>query len=128
MLKLTSFRDLRIWQESYQIYRDVKLISSAFPAAERYELTSQMRRAALSVVLNIAEGKGRRTQNEFVNFLSIARGSIKETQCCLVIASDDAYVPPNTADQLIDRYERLGEMIENFIRYLHYRRLEKKSG
>lgn len=82
----SSFQDLRIWQESMALAVEVYRATSDFPRHEIYGLTSQMRRAAVSVPSNIAEGKGHRSDPEFVRFLFHARGSLLELQTQLLIA------------------------------------------
>jgi four helix bundle protein len=81
-----SFRDLIAWQLAMQLVTDIYRISNSFPRSEIYGLTSQIRRAAVSVASNIAEGQARHSHREFMHFLSIARGSIAEVQTQLLIA------------------------------------------
>ncbi|MDX1583946.1 MAG: four helix bundle protein [Thermoanaerobaculia bacterium] len=75
-----SFRDLRVWSESLRLVLNVYELSSMFPPAERYGLTAQMRRAAISVPSNIAEGHQRDSTKDFLRYLSIARGSLGELE------------------------------------------------
>jgi four helix bundle protein len=75
---LSSFEDLVVWQKAMSLVVEVYQITSSFPAAERFGLTSQIRRATCSVPANIAEGFGRTTTGEFLNQLSVARGSLNE--------------------------------------------------
>ena len=81
-----SFRDLRVWQASMKLATTVYQLTSDFPREEQYGLTSQLRRAAVSVPSNIAEGQGRLNTREFRQFLSVARGSNCELQTQLEIA------------------------------------------
>src|SRR5260221_12214958 len=81
----SSFQDLRIWQESMDLTVEIYRATSDFPRHEIYGLISQMRRAAVSVPSNIAEGKGHRSDPEFVRFLFHARGSLLELQTQLLI-------------------------------------------
>jgi four helix bundle protein len=82
----SSFQDLRIWQESMDLTVEIYRATSDFPRHETYGLISQMRRAAVSVPSNIAEGKGHRSDPEFVRFLFHARGSLLELQTQLLLA------------------------------------------
>src|SRR5260370_8157513 len=82
----SSFQDLRIWQESMDLAVEIYRATSGFPKHETYGLVSQMRRAAVSVPSNIAEGKGHRSDPEFVRFLFHARGSLLELQTQLLLA------------------------------------------
>jgi four helix bundle protein len=96
----SSFHDLRIWQESMDLTVEIYRITSSFPKHEIYGLTSQMRRAAVSVPSNIAEGKGHRSDPEFVRFLFHARGSLLELQTQLRIAQRLQYLSEDKADKL----------------------------
>ena len=77
---LNGFRELVVWQKSMDLVELVYRESAAFPREERYGLTIQIRKAAVSIAANIAEGRGRTTRGEYGNFLSIARGSLKEVE------------------------------------------------
>lgn len=81
-------KNLTVWQKSYSLAKDIYFITRNFPKSELYGLTSQMRRAASSIPLNIAEGKGRASKKEFLNFLNIARGSLYELSTCLDLVKD----------------------------------------
>jgi four helix bundle protein len=81
-----SFRNLAVWQRSIELTLAVYHVTSSFPDSERFGLTSQMRRASVSVASNIAEGYGRSTQGEYIQFLGHARGSNSEVETQLVIA------------------------------------------
>jgi len=83
-----SFRDLIVWQRSIDLTTEIYMLTAAFPREELYGLTSQLRRAAVSVASNIAEGSGRAGRREFRQFLNTARGSICEVQTQLVIAGN----------------------------------------
>jgi four helix bundle protein len=96
----SSFQDLRIWQQSMDLTVEIYRATSGFPRHEIYGLTSQMRRAAVSVPSNIAEGKGHRSDPEFVRFLFHARGSLLELQTQLVLARRLEYLSEEKADEL----------------------------
>ncbi len=86
--EIRSYRDLLIWQEGMVLAKQVYAMTRAFPADERFGLTAQMRRAAVSVPSNIAEGQARRGRKEFVQFLSHAEGSLAELDTQLMLAVD----------------------------------------
>lgn len=86
--KITSFRDLLVWQKGLDIAKAVYGLTARFPKEELFGLTSQMRRAAVSISSNIAEGRGRSTRKDFVQFLHIAQGSLAELETQLVLAKD----------------------------------------
>lgn len=100
-------------------------MSRNFPKEELYSLTSQARRAALSVELNIAEGHGRYHYLEEVKFLIIARGSAAETQSCLLLARDLQYCSSEEAKKLFEGYVGLIKQINSFI---GYKRKEHEKG
>jgi four helix bundle protein len=81
-----SFKNLTVWQRAIELPLAIYKLTSSFPDAERYGLTNQLRRASVSVASNIAEGYGRATRGEYVQFLGNARGSISEVETQLVIA------------------------------------------
>ena len=82
-----SHRDLKVWQISLDVTETLYRITSAWPKHEQYGLVSQVRRAAVSVPANIAEGAGRRTPGEFMHFIGIARGSLAELYTLLIVAA-----------------------------------------
>jgi four helix bundle protein len=81
-----SFRDLAVWQRAIALTVEVYKLTAGFPAAEQFGLTNQLRRASVSVASNIAEGYGRATKGEYIQFLGHARGSASEVETQLVIA------------------------------------------
>jgi four helix bundle protein len=82
-----SFRELEVWQRAVELTLTIYKLTASFPESERFGLTNQLRRASVSVASNIAEGYGRSTKGEYVQFLGHARGSISEVETQLVIAS-----------------------------------------
>jgi four helix bundle protein len=95
--RVRSYEDLTVWKRSIQLVVEVHHMAKSFPADERFILGAQLRRAALSIPVNIAEGHGRGTSPDYVHFLTIARGSLYELSTCLVIAEALGYL---TQDQL----------------------------
>ena len=96
----STFHDLRVWQEAMDLTEEIYRVTINFPKHELYGLTSQMRRAAVSVPSNIAEGKGHRSDPEFVRFLFHARGSLLELQTQLLIARRLQYLSEEKAEEL----------------------------
>jgi four helix bundle protein len=86
--KIVSFRDLIVWQKGLEIAKDIYKITSSFPKDEIFGLTSQMRRSAVSISSNIAEGRGRSSKKDFANFLYIAQGSLYELETQLTLAKE----------------------------------------
>jgi four helix bundle protein len=97
----SSFRDLRVWQEAMKLTAEIYKSTLVFPKHELYGLTQQIRRAAVSVPSNIAEGKGHRSDKEFVPFLLRARGSLLELQAQLLISEELQYVRQEEARRLL---------------------------
>ena len=93
--EIRSFEDLDAWKLGLEIAKKIYALTEGFPAAERYDLTSQMRRAASSIPANIAEGFGRHTSKDCLQFLFYARGSIAETQSHLRLAYELGLIKQN---------------------------------
>lgn len=112
-----NFTDLEIWKEAHRLTLEIYKITKSFPKTEIYGLTSQIRRASVSVGLNIAEGYGRYHFDEEINFLFNARGSIREVQSCLLLSRDLKQINKNTAMQLYYDYSILTKRLNSFINY-----------
>jgi four helix bundle protein len=110
-----SFRDLQVWQKAMQLCVAVYRLTREFPREEIYELTSQIRRAAVSVPSNIAEGQGRLNPSEFRQFLGIARGSICEVQTQLEIARSLQFGKPELLNEAESLSHEVGKMIYSFL-------------
>jgi four helix bundle protein len=95
-----SFKDLRVWQEAMKFTIEVYRATAEFPRHELYGLSQQLRRAAVSVPSNIAEGKGHRSDREFGHFLLHARGSLLEVQTQVMIAQELKYLQTDDARRL----------------------------
>jgi len=112
---LDSYRDLIAWQKAKNVALDVYRCTRRFPRDEVYGLSSQMRRAAVSVPSNIAEGKGRYSRKEFVQFLYHARGLLLELQTQLSIARDLDYIDFAAFEGLESQTEELGRILNGLI-------------
>jgi four helix bundle protein len=106
-----SFRDLQVWQRAMQLTVAVYKLTQGFPSEEQYGLTSQLRRSAVSIPSNIAEGQGRLSAGEFRQFLGVARGSTCEVQTQLEIARSLKFGNPN----LIDEAEKLSNEVRKML-------------
>jgi four helix bundle protein len=111
----STFYDLRVWQEAMDLTEEIYRVTIDFPKHELYGLTSQMRRAAVSVPSNIAEGKGHRSDPEFVRFLFHARGSLLELQTQLLIARRLQYLSEEKAEELARRGDGIGRSLNALI-------------
>jgi four helix bundle protein len=110
-----SYRDLIAWQKAMDLVMDVYRTSKAFPPDELYGLASQLRRAAVGVPTNIAEGQARFSANEFHYFLGRARGSLVEVEPQLMIAQNLAYFSPEHGKHLLDQAAELGKILNGLI-------------
>ena len=102
------FTDLRVWQQSIDLVEEVYRATEPFPRHELYGLTSQLRRAAVSLPSNIAEGKGLQTDRECCSFLYRARGSLMEIQTQAIIANRLHYITEQNMNILLRRCEQIG--------------------
>jgi four helix bundle protein len=117
------YRNLIAWQKAKTLALDVYRCTRKFPRDEIYGLTSQMRRAAVSVPSNIAEGKGRYSQKEFVQFLYHARGSLLELETQLLIARDLDYIDRPVFESLESETEELGRILNGLINRFQVQRV-----
>ena len=113
-----SFRDLIVWQKARVLATRVYKITRALPREEMFGMSAQMRRAALSIVSNIAEGKGRQTNAEYRSFLIFGRGSAYELDAQLIIAADLEYLAAETADELSEKTAEVARILTTMIQKL----------
>ena len=116
--RITGYRDLRAWQEARLLVKAVYLATKSFPKDELYGLTQQVRRAAVSVPSNIAEGYGRGTRKDYVRFLQMARGSLYEVQCQVLLAEDLGYLAVAASAALHSQVERCSMLLHGLLRSL----------
>ncbi|UCF31376.1 MAG: four helix bundle protein [bacterium] len=110
-----SFRDLIVWQKGHRFVLSVYLLSSQFPKSEMYSLTSQFRRAAISIPANIAEGFKKRSQVDKARYMNIAQGSIEECKYYLILAEDLGYGDIITLESQIEEVSKLLESLTKSI-------------
>ena len=91
-MRVRNYRDLIVWKRAVEFVAEIYRISATFPRKERFGLTAQARRASVSVSANIAEGSGRATSRDLLNFLSHARGSLKEAESMVFVAQQLGFV------------------------------------
>ena len=111
---MRNFRELEIWQRSFELVDEVYTQSENFPKDERFGLTSQMRRASVSIPSNIAEGCSRRTKKDFARFLEIAIGSAFELETQLLIAVKRTMIDKVKGQAMIDELNQIQKMINAF--------------
>jgi four helix bundle protein len=109
-----NFRELRVWKEGIEIAKQVYLLSAIFPKDEKFGLTSQIRRAAVSIPSNIAEGAGRGSNKEFAHFLNIALGSAYELETQLILTQEFGFISNVELAPLLEKLILLQRRISSF--------------
>ena len=117
-MSVLNYTELVAWQKAMDLVQDVYLATKTFPKEEKYGLTTQMRRAAVSIPSNIAEGQGRSGRGEFRHHLSIAHGSLRELETQLVIALRLGYLSQSCVDDLLELAGTVGRLINGLLRSL----------
>jgi four helix bundle protein len=113
-----SFKKLNVWQKAYLLVLNTYKQTQKFPSFELYGLTSQIRRGAVSILANIAEGSERHYKKEFVQFLSIARGSLAEIETYLMLSRDLGYLNQDEFIQLGDLRKEVGRLLRGLYKSL----------
>ncbi|WP_309382828.1 four helix bundle protein [Cerasicoccus frondis] len=121
-MKVESFRDLIVWQKAMELVTLVYRVSTDFPPSEQFALTNQIRRSAVSIPSNIAEGYGRRSRIDYIRFLRIASGSLYELQTQIEIASNLSYTEPQHTTEIHSLSTEIERMLASLIN-----KLESKS-
>ena len=109
---------LIVWKQSHQLVLKIYEITKGFPNSELFGLTSQIRRAAVSVPSNIVEGKARGFDKEYKRFLLMARGSLEEVRYQLLLAKDLEYIDSNKYEEVINLTNEVGKLLNGLIRSL----------
>ncbi len=115
---MADFRNLAVWQHSHRFSLDCYKATSTWPSQEQFGLTSQVRRAAVSVGANIAEGSGRGTDRDFARFLRIALGSANELESLLLVAEALGYLSPDSHVNLHRSNREIRKMLTGLIKTL----------
>ena len=115
-MAVQSYKDLIAWQKAMDLVVEVYQVTANFPRDERFGLTNQLRRAAVSVPSNIAEGQGRGPTQDFVRFLRIARGSVQEIDTQLTLAMRLGFLPQEHYDRLAAMITEVAKIINGLIR------------
>ena len=121
---LRSFKDLKVWQKSYNLCLKAYKITSAFPKEERFGLTSQIRRSAVSIPSNIAEGYGRKTTVDYVRMLYIAYGSTCELETQVLLAGDLGFIDKGDLSAAIENVKEVERMLKALIKTLEQKHLD----
>ncbi len=126
-MMLRNYKDLVVWQKAYSLCLDVYKLTKQFPDEEKYGLTSQIKRAAVSIPSNIAEGYGRKTTKEYIQFLYIAYGSLCELETQLMLAKDLKYSRNMKEDTHVENLREVERMLKSLIKSLEKKISVKKS-
>lgn len=114
--KIETFTDLNVWKEGHKLVIMIYKITKGFPREETYSLIDQMRRAAASITANIAEGFGRQTYKEKIQFYYMAKGSLSELKNFLLIAKDVGYLSVEDLKTLAEQANVVDKLLQGFIR------------
>ncbi len=112
---MSDFKDLKVWQRAHQLVLDTYRATATFPAGERFGLTSQLRRSAVSIGANIAERGGRATHRDRLRFLHMAQGSAREVESHLLVARDLGLLAADTAATLLQQIAEIQRMLSALI-------------
>jgi four helix bundle protein len=113
-----TYRDLIAWQKGVSLVNSIYRVTATWPTEERFGLTSQTRRAAVSIPSNIAEGQGRLGKAEMRHHLSIAHGSLCELETLLIVAGENGLIASDILDRLLVQADEVGRLLRGFIRSL----------
>ena len=111
-----NYRDLIVWQRAMELAETLYIVTRKFPADERFGLTSQMRRAAVSIPSNIAEGQGRAGATEFIRFLRIAYASLREVETQVLLAERFEYLDARQTGRLMDLTAEVGRLLNGLMK------------
>jgi len=124
---MQNYREFRVWQQGIELTKTVYRMTGSFPPAERFGLTAQMRRAAVSVPSNIAEGYARSGTAEYLRFLSIAAGSVAELETQVILSCELGFLVKDHQDELLAQLDLIGKMLKGLRRSLEPYRLKEDS-
>jgi four helix bundle protein len=119
---IKTFQDLQVWQKAHTLTLDIYQITKQYPKEEIYCLTSQMRRASLSVTANIVEGQKRNSTDDFVRFLVMSDTSLEELKYYILLSKDLKYIKEENHQELIELATEVGRMLNGLKRSLRERR------
>lgn len=114
-----NYKELIVWQKARTLVKEVYLLTQTFPDTEKFGLTLQLRRAAVSISSNIAEGAGRSSATDFMRFLDIANGSSFEVETQFFLCYDLGYIDENTLNHILPMIQDVQKLIFNFKKHLN---------
>lgn len=117
-MEVQGYKDLKVWQKSMNLVVEIYAVTKQFPKEEVYVLTSQIRRAAISIPSNIAEGRAKRSTRDFIRFLNIAYGSNAEVETQLTIAFRLGYIKQEILDKVLLQTSEVARMLNGMLNTL----------
>jgi len=117
-----SYRDLEVWRKAMELAKRIYQITSKFPGDERFGLTNQLRRAAVSIPSNLAEGHSRSGPGDFSRFISISMGSVAEVETQVILSSELGYLAVETSSEVLSDLDVLGKMLRGLSKSITRRR------
>ncbi|MCK6649501.1 MAG: four helix bundle protein [Bacteroidia bacterium] len=126
--KINTYKDLIVWQKSMELVSDVYSISKTFPVEEKFGIVSQLNRAAVSIPSNIAEGWGRETSKNYLQFLRISRGSLMELETLIIISKNLGFIEKEKQELISNRIEEVGKILQGLIKGIQQKILITEEG
>ena len=126
-MSIKSYRDLEVWKKSVQLVTEIYSITTHFPKEEIYGLTNQIKRCAVSVPSNIAEGRGKRGTREFIRYLNIAYGSLAELETQLIISCNLGFLSRDVQENYLNKTAEIARMLNGLIHTLELKIPSPKS-
>lgn len=117
-MSVQHYRDLIAWQKAMELVVEIYRVTESFPKSEVFSLTNQLRRAAVSIPCNIAEGQGRSTTKDFVHFLHVSKGSLQEVETQIELGSRFKYLSETECQNIATRTAEVGRILNGLIRSL----------
>ena len=117
-----SYRDLAVWKRAMKLTREIYGLTKTFPSDERFGLTNQIRRAAVSIPSNLAEGHARAGAAEFGRFISISMGSVAELETQLILARELTYADAEVVEKALEELDEIGKMLRGLAKAIQSRR------
>ena len=114
-MQVNSYQDLKVWQQGLQLAEECYLLTKGYPREELFGMTSQIRRASSAIPASIAEGWGREGTREYIQFLRVAQGSLKELETHLILSQRVGLARQEQVTPLLDRATEIGKMIRSLI-------------
>ncbi len=121
MGKVESYQDLEVWKQTKDLVRHIYQVTKAFPKEEQFGLTNQLRRAAISIPSNIAEGCGRNHSKDSIQFFFVSRGSLYEVETQIIIAFDLGYISSEEQTTILNSIKSCKRLLNGFINYFQNR-------